>query len=86
LFRAWVEETYPNKAKKIMARVQELHGGKDYDPTFGKRMTGKGKWAELMKQRFKLATKRLELDRRLPQLRSDLFRVPVEVGDQLSLL
>ena len=86
LFRAWVEETYPNRARKIMARVQELHGGKDYDPTFGKRMTGEGKWAELMQQRFKLACKRLGLDRKLPALRTDLFKVPIDVGDQLSLL
>ena len=86
LFRAWVEETYPNRAQKIMARVQELHGGRDYDPTFGKRMTGEGKWAELMQQRFRLACRRSGLDRKLPALRTDLFKVPLDVGDQLSLL
>ena len=85
LFRAWVEETYPNRAAKIMTRVQELHGGKDYDPAFGKRMTGEGKWAELMQLRFKIACKRLGLDRDLPRLREDLFNVPPKAGDQLNL-
>ena len=68
-----------------MARVQELHGGKDYDPNFGTRMIGQGKWAELMQQRFKLTCRRLGLDRSLPDLRTDLFCVPPQAGDQLTL-
>lgn len=85
LFRDWIGTHYPDRAARVMARVQELHGGKDYDPAFGKRMTGQGKWAELMQQRFKLACRRLGLDRSLPALRTDLFRVPDKIGDQLSL-
>lgn len=85
LFRDWVAEAYPDRAARIMARVRELHGGKDYDPAFGTRMTGQGAWAELMQQRFKLATRRLGLDRSLPPLRSDLFAVPPRSGDQMSL-
>ena len=85
LFRDWIEQTYPNRSKKIMARIQELHGGKDYDPNFGTRMIGQGKWAELMQQRFKLTCRRLGLDRSLPDLRTDLFCVPAQAGDQLTL-
>ena len=85
LFRDWVTQTYPDRAKRIMGRVKELHGGKDYDPAFGTRMTGQGKWAELIQQRFKLRTKQLGLDRKLPELRTDLFKAPIQVGDQLSL-
>lgn len=86
LFRDWVQVHYPDRAERIMARVRELHGGKDYDPDFGTRMTGQGKWAALMQQRVKLATRRLGLDRSLPALRTDLFAKPPAVGDQLSLL
>ncbi|MCB5198007.1 PA0069 family radical SAM protein [Loktanella sp. TSTF-M6] len=85
LFRDWVEQTYPDRAARIMARVRELHGGQDYDPAFGTRMTGQGEWARLIRQRFDLAARRLGLARHLPPLRSDLFAVPPRPGDQLSL-
>jgi len=85
LFQDWLGEAFPDRAARVMARVRELHGGQDYDPDFGKRMTGQGKWADLMRQRFQLATRRLGLDRKLPALRSDLFQVPPQVGDQMSL-
>lgn len=86
LFRDWVAEVYPDRAARIMGRVRELHGGKDYDPEFGTRMSGQGEWAAMMKQRFRLATRKLGLDRSLPELRTDLFAKPPEVGDQLSFL
>ena len=85
LFRDWLEEAYPDRAARVMGRVRELHGGKDYDPAFGKRMTGQGEWAKMIRQRFRLATRRLGLDRSLPPLRTDLFAVPPRVGDQLKL-
>ncbi|PJI91703.1 DNA repair photolyase [Yoonia maricola] len=85
LFRDWLAEHYPDRAARVMGRVRELHGGKDYDPDFGKRMVGQGEWAAMMQQRFKLATKRLGLDRSLPPLRIDLFAKPAAPGDQLAL-
>jgi len=85
LFRDWLQEAFPDRAARVMGRVRELHGGKDYDPAFGQRMTGQGEWAAMMRQRFKLATRRLGLDRSLPPLRTDLFTVPPRSGDQLSL-
>jgi DNA repair photolyase len=86
LFRDWLAEHYPDRAARVMGRVRELHGGKDYDPNFGTRMVGQGEWAAMMQQRFKLATRKLGLDRSLPQLRTDLFAKPPQPGDQLSLL
>ena len=85
LFRDWLAAHYPDRAARVMGRVRELHGGKDYDPAFGKRMVGQGPWAAMMQQRFKLAARRLELDRSLPDLRTDLFMRPAQKGDQLSL-
>lgn len=86
LFRDWLQEAYPDRAARIMGRVRELHGGLDYDPAFGTRMSGQGEWARLLRQRFVLATRRLGLDRTLVPLRTDLFAVPPQPGDQLSLL
>ncbi len=85
LFRDWLEEHFPDRAGRVMGRVRELHGGKDYDPDWGKRLTGEGLFAEMVKQRFEVARRRLGLARELPPLRCDLFRVPPRAGDQLSL-
>ena len=84
LFREWVEEAFPDRARRIMGRVRELHGGQDYDPAFGTRMRGQGEWARLMRARFQAACKRLGLEERLPPLRSDLFAVPGR-AEQLDL-
>ncbi|MBI1416889.1 MAG: PA0069 family radical SAM protein [Limimaricola sp.] len=85
LFRDWLAERYPDRAARVMGRVRELHGGQDYDPAFGRRMTGQGEWAALLKRRFTVAAARLGLDAKQPPLRCDLFRPPPRAGDQLSL-
>jgi DNA repair photolyase len=68
-----------------MGHVRDMHGGKDYDPQWGQRMRGVGQYADIIAKRYKLATRRLGLDTKQPKLRCDLFRVPVQTGDQLSL-
>lgn len=85
LFQEWLAEHFPDRAARVMGRVRELHGGQDYDPDFGKRMTGVGQFAELFAQRFAIAIKRLGLAEELPELRGDLFACPARSGDQLSL-
>ncbi|PUB11280.1 PA0069 family radical SAM protein [Yoonia sediminilitoris] len=85
LFQEWLVAQFPDRAARVMGRVRELHGGKDYDPAFGKRMVGQGEWAKMIQQRFKLATRKLGLDRSLPKLSTDLFAKPPETGDQLAL-
>ncbi len=85
LFRDWLEEHVPGRAARVMARVREAHGGRDYDPEWGKRMRGEGPYAALIDQRFRLAVRRLGLAERLEPLRCDLFRVPPRAGDQLEL-
>jgi len=85
LFRAWLDENFPDRAARVMGRVRDIHGGRDYDVGWGKRLTGSGAFAELLAQRFKVATARLELKRDLPPLRTDLFCVPARTGDQLTL-
>lgn len=74
LFRDWLEREFPDRAARVLGRVRDLHGGKDYDPQWGKRMTGEGEFAQLMAHRFSIAIKRLGLARHLPPLRTDLFR------------
>lgn len=85
LFQDWLAAHYPDRAAKVMGRVRELHGGKDYDPAWGKRFRGAGIWANLMARRFKVATERLGFNNQQPALRTDLFQRPARKGDQLSL-
>ena len=85
LFREWLAEHEPGRAAKVMARVREANGGRDYDPEWGKRLTGEGLFAEMVAQRFEVAARRLGLARDLPPLRTDLFQPPLRAGDQMSL-
>lgn len=85
IFRDWLAEAYPDRAAKVMKLVREMHGGRDYDPEWGKRMRGEGPIAALIAHRFKLASRRLGLDQPFAPLRCDAFRPPREEGEQLSL-
>lgn len=85
LFQDWLRTHVPDRAAKVMARVREVHGGRDYDPDWGRRMRGEGIWADLIAQRFALALQRTGLKRDMPPLRCDLFAPPPRAGDQLSL-
>jgi DNA repair photolyase len=85
LFRDWLAERVPLRAAKVLARVREVHGGRDYDPAWGRRMRGEGVWADLIDRRFKVAVARLGLDTAMPPLRTDLFAPPPRSGDQLRL-
>jgi DNA repair photolyase len=85
LFRAWLDEHYPDRAAKVMAIIQSLRGGKDNDPRFGERMRGQGPWAELLRTRFRIARARAGFsdERRLLNLRCDLFRAPAGAQGEL---
>ncbi|MGB3407695.1 MAG: PA0069 family radical SAM protein [Jannaschia sp.] len=85
LFEEWLRTHTPDRARKVLNRVREFHGGKLYDAGFGTRMRGRGVHADLLQQRFHRACASLGLAWKLPALRSDLFRVPPRAGDQLTL-
>jgi DNA repair photolyase len=64
LFKDWLAAHFPDRAERVMGRVRDMRGGKDYDSNFATRMKGEGLWADMLKQRFKNATKRLGLNAR----------------------
>jgi DNA repair photolyase len=84
LFRAWLDEHYPDRAHKVMAIIQQLRGGRDNDPDFFSRMRGSGPWADLLKTRFDRAVKQHGLNVEKRPLRTDLFEPPQ--GAQMRLL
>ena len=80
LFRQWLQLHYPQRAERVMARIQDMHGGKDYDSDFATRMKGSGLWAQLIAQRFAKATRKLGFNQVRQVLDTGLFRPPSPVG------
>ena len=64
LFLQWLEAHFPDRAQRVMNRIRDMRGGKDYDATFGKRMHGEGVWADLIRQRFEKAVARFDMGSR----------------------
>ena len=86
LFRDWLQQHYPLRAEHVMSIVRDMRGGKDNDSRFGKRMTGEGVFAALIRQRFSKACARLGLNERDDSpLRTDLFVPPQRPGAPAQL-
>jgi len=80
IFQNWLEQHYPERAARVMARVREMRGGKDNDARFFSRMKGQGIWAELLRQRFDKACARLGYGTQRIELDRSQFRPPREAG------
>ena len=86
LFRTWLDWHAPEKASRIMSVLYDLRGGRANDAHFGTRMTGLGHFAELIRQRFDLACRRLGLMQDWPRLDVAAFRPPpAPSGDERQL-
>ena len=85
LFQEWLLEHMPDRAKRVMSRVRELHGGEDYVSDWNTRFTGKGVTAKLITDRFRRVCRRESLARHLPKLRTDLFVRPSKDAAQMDL-
>jgi DNA repair photolyase len=85
LFQEWLAAAVPERAGRVMTLIRDMRGGKAYDSTFGLRQRGTGPYAELIAQRFRLATARLGLDISRRSLDTTRFRRPLERDDQMAL-
>ncbi len=74
LFQQWLAHHYPQRAARVMARIREMRGGRDYDADFATRMHGSGVWANLIRQRFEKTCARLGMDRARVELTTSRFR------------
>jgi DNA repair photolyase len=87
IFRDWLAEHYPDRAKHVMSLINQSRGGKDYDSQFGTRMRGTGPYADLLRTRFDLAKRKLGFagaEERY-ELNTKLFRPPTPATPQLTL-
>jgi DNA repair photolyase len=86
LFREWLAEHFPDRAAHVMSIVRGMRGERDNDPDFGTRMHAVGPVAQLIRQRFQLACRRLGFPpERQNGLPTNLFRPPLRTHPQLSL-
>jgi DNA repair photolyase len=80
LFQEWLQAHFPDRAQRVMNRVRDMRGGKEYDSDFTKRMHGEGVWADLIRQRFEKTVARLGMAgsgmRRFETLDFSRFRRP----------
>jgi DNA repair photolyase len=85
LFRDWLATHHPLRAQHVMSLVRQIHGGRDYDATFGKRQTGTGVYAQLIRKRFEIACKRFGLNEDRAPLDTSKFRPPRLETPQMDL-
>ncbi|OGT80899.1 MAG: hypothetical protein A3J35_07435 [Gammaproteobacteria bacterium RIFCSPLOWO2_02_FULL_52_10] len=74
LFVEWLDTHAPLKARHVMQLIRELRGGRENDPNFFSRHQGTGVFADLIRQRFEQACRRLGLNRRERELNTSRFR------------
>ena len=86
IFKGWLMENQPDRYRHVLSILRSMRDGKDYDATWGRRMKGTGPYAETIRRRFELASKRLGFVRaRRSALDCTRFTPPRASGVQLSL-
>jgi DNA repair photolyase len=85
LFREWLGENFPDRAEHVFKLIRDMRGGKDYDSTFGKRMTGSGPIAWMIGRRFEVACERLGFNSTSVKTTTEHFRRPKPATEQLDL-
>ncbi|MDX1959380.1 MAG: PA0069 family radical SAM protein [Leptospiraceae bacterium] len=82
LFKDWLDRNFPEKKSHIMNLIKSMRNGLENSKEFGERMTGTGNYAELIRNRFKLATRKLGMNKESKPLSLDQFR-KLELGESL---
>jgi DNA repair photolyase len=83
LFQEWLQQTYPDRAGKILNRLRSLRDGRLSDSRFGRRMRGEGVFADQIRELFISSCKRYGLATAPPELSTAAFRRPG--GHQLDI-
>ena len=85
LFREWLMANFPDRYRHVFKLIRDMRGGKDYDSSFGARMTGKGPVAWMIGRRFEVACERLGFNATSVKTTTAHFRRPQAASEQLSL-
>jgi DNA repair photolyase len=85
LFREWLIENFPDRYRHVISLIRQTRGGKDYDPAWGKRMTGSGPIAWMIGRRFEVACERLGFNLTSVKTTTAHFQKPRPASEQLDL-
>jgi DNA repair photolyase len=85
LFREWLMANFPDRYRHVFKLIRETRGGRDYDSSWGKRMTGGGPVAWMIGRRFELACDKLGFNKTRTKLTTDHFNPPRSGAEQLTL-
>jgi DNA repair photolyase len=86
LVRQWLDSEMPDRAQRVLSLIRGMRGGKDNEPSFGRRMSGTGPYAWTIGRRFEIACRRLGLNTSKVKLDCSKFRRPPQPGEQLTLI
>lgn len=76
LFAEWLDAHAPDRKSRVLRLIRETRGGRLNSAQWGERFSGRGIYADLIRQRFAKATRRLGLSRTNWQLDSSRFAPP----------
>jgi DNA repair photolyase len=85
LFREWLMANFPDRYRHVFKLIRDMRGGKDYDSSFGTRMTGQGPIAWMIGRRFEVACERLGFNQTKAKITTEHFQRPRAASEQLSL-
>jgi DNA repair photolyase len=85
LFREWLMANFPDRYRHVFKLIRDMRKGKDYDSSWGQRMTGYGPLAWMIGRRFEVACERLGFNNTNVRVTTEHFKPRPPASEQLSL-
>lgn len=85
LFEEWLDTHFPNRKNRVLEMLRDARGGQLYEAAWGTRMKGRGRYAELIARRFRLACKKNGLNAERRDLDCSQFKPPEPDARQMAL-
>lgn len=76
IFNDWLYKNFPDRADKVWHLIEGMHDGKVNDGEFGRRMRGDGNMADLIRQQFRIHTKKNGINNERFEFNTSLFQRP----------
>ncbi len=74
IFSDWLRKVFPDRHDKVINQIKELHGESLNDTNYGRRISGEGNIALIIKKIFEVAKKKYINDKSLSPLNTSAFR------------
>lgn len=74
IFEDWLKKNFPERFNKVWNQISALHDGQVNDSHYGRRMSGEGEYAEIIKQLFKKSKAKYFAGKEMPAYDLTKFR------------